>query len=52
MLEDAYEIKTQMIGPEGDKIGKVLNRVRMCDARQALHKGMVEDAVDHSKVLQ
>ena len=27
MLEDAYEIKTQLIGPEGDTIGKVLNRV-------------------------
>ena len=27
MLKDAYEIKTQMIGPEGDKIGKVWNRV-------------------------
>ena len=27
MLEDAYEIKTQIIFPDGDKIGKVLNRV-------------------------
>jgi hypothetical protein len=26
-LEVAYEIKTQIIGPDGDKIGKVLNRV-------------------------
>ena len=26
-LEEAYEIKTQIIGPDGDKIGKVLNRV-------------------------
>ncbi len=26
-LEEAYEIKTQMIGPDGDKIGKVLYRV-------------------------
>ena len=27
MLEDAYEVKTQMIDPEGDKVGKVLNSV-------------------------
>ena len=26
-LEEAYEIKTQLIGPKGDKVGKVLNRV-------------------------
>ena len=26
-LEDKYEIKTQIIGPDGDKIGKVLNSV-------------------------
>ena len=27
MLEGAYEIKTHIIGPEGDNVGKVLNRV-------------------------
>ena len=26
-LEGAYEIKTQIIGPEGTALGKVLNRV-------------------------
>jgi hypothetical protein len=26
-LEEAYEIKTQIIGPDGDKIGQVLDRV-------------------------
>ena len=27
MLEEAYEIKIQLIGPKGDATGKVLNRV-------------------------
>ena len=30
---------------------KEIDEWRMCDARQALHKSMVEDSVDHSKIL-